>query len=225
MKVIKCPSQDCASCRGIDEACKVLDAMGLVVYPTDTIYGLAGLALYPEAVEKVYEAKGRPKNSPITVTVTSHEGLLELTDITPAQAKFLGRFTGEPITWVLPARDHLPKQLLAGGTTVGVRILTKGCAAELVNRVGPITATSANVHGKRSARKIQDAVDSLGDSVDLYLDCGKTPIGIPSTVALVTFDGKKDKVNDIKINREGAITGEALKAMLMEKPKVKKIKK
>jgi L-threonylcarbamoyladenylate synthase len=230
MKVIKCPvskdeasfEKDCASCPGIAEACKVLDAMGLVVYPTDTVYGLACLALYPEAVDKVYRVKGRPVDSPITVTVSGPEGLLELTSITPEQAKFLGRLTGEPITWVLPALDIVPKRLLAGGRTLGVRILSKGCAAAIVDRVGPITATSANVHGRRSARKVEDAVAALGEAVDIYLDCGKTPIGIPSTVAEVVFDGEKVKVKSIRIIREGSIGGEALKEMLKAKPKLKK---
>lgn len=232
MKVIKCPvsgkpaslDKDCASCPGIAEACKVLDTMGLVVYPTDTVYGLAGLALYPISVDKVYRVKGRPADSPITVTVSSHAGLLELTDIMPEQADLLGKLSGEPITWVLPALGELPERLLAGGRTVGVRILSKGCAAAIVDRVGPITATSANVHGKRSARKVEDAMESLGEAVDLYLDCGKTPIGIPSTVAEVTFDGKKAKVKDIRIIREGSVSGDVLKAKLMAKPKAKKVK-
>jgi len=232
VKVIKCPvygkpaslDRDCASCPGIAEACKVLDSMGLVVFPTDTVYGLAGLALYPVAVEKVYKVKGRPADSPITVTVSSHVGLLELTDITPGQADLLGRLRGEPITWVLPALEHVPEELLAGGKTVGVRILTRGCAAAIVDRVGPITATSANVHGKRSARKVEDAVASLGDAVDLYLDCGKTPIGIPSTVVEVKFDGKKAAIKDLRMVREGSVSCEDLKFKLMAKPKAKKVK-
>ena len=214
MKVLKCPvsgkikthsPDNCISCPSITEACKVLDRMGLVVYPTDTVYGLAGLALYPEAVDKVYKAKGRPGETAITATVSSPEGLIELTDITLEQARFLGKITG-PITWVLPAQDYVPERLLAGGINLGVRILTSGCPAAIVNRVGPITATSANVHGQRAARKVDDAIEQFGNKVDLYLDCGKTPIGIPSTIVEVDFLGETLKVKDIKIIRQGAVS-------------------
>jgi L-threonylcarbamoyladenylate synthase len=234
MKVLKCPvfgnekaysPEKCISCPSISEACKILDRMGLVVYPTDTVYGLAGLALYPEAVDKVFKAKGRPGDTPITATVSSPEGLIELTDITLEQARLLGNISG-PITWVLPAQDYVPERLLAGGINLGVRILNSGCAAAIVNRVGPITATSANVHGRRAARKVEDALEQFGDKVDLYLDCGKTPIGIPSTVIEVFFLGDKPKVKDIKIIREGAVSGEALTKRLFEgKKAIKKAKK
>ncbi len=234
MKVLKCPvsgkvkvysPDNCMSCLSITEACQVLDKMGLVVYPTDTVYGLAGLALYPEAVDKVFRAKGRPGETPITATVSSPEGLIELTDITLEQARFLGDITG-PITWVLPAQGYVPERLLAGGINLGVRILKFGCAAAIVNRVGPITATSANVHGRRAARKVDDAIEQFGDKVDLYLDCGKTPIGIPSTVVEVIFSGEKLKVKDLKIIREGAVSGEALTKRLLDgKKAIKKEKK
>lgn len=223
MKVLKCPvlgktkeysPDNCLSCQSVTEACDVLDGMGLVVYPTDTIYGLAGLALYPEAVDKVYRAKGRPGDTPITATVSNPEGLVELTDITLEQARFLGKITG-PITWVLPAHDFVPERLLAGGINLGVRILTTGCAAAIVDRVGPITATSANVHGHRAARRVEDAVEQFGDKVDLYLDCGKTPIGIPSTIIEVEFIGETLMVKDIKIIREGAVSREALEKKLL----------
>jgi|GEM_PF-187117 len=234
MKVLKCPisrrdtlfsPDDCISCASITEACQVLDRMGLVVYPTDTVYGLAGLALYPEAVDKVYRAKGRPGDTPITATVSSPEGLIELTDITLEQARYLGGITG-PITWVLPAQDYVPERLLAGGINLGVRILTSGCPAAIVNRVGPITATSANVHGQRAARKVDDAIAQFGNKVDLYLDCGKTPIGIPSTIVEVVFSGESIKVKDIKIIRQGAVSREALEKELFERKKgIKKVKK
>jgi L-threonylcarbamoyladenylate synthase len=233
MKVLKCPvfgtdtaysPEKCISCPSITEACKILDRMGLVVYPTDTVYGLAGLALYPEAVDKVYKAKGRPGDTPITATVSSPEGLLELVDITIEQARFLGEIT-EPITWVLPAHEFVPERLLAGGINLGVRILTTGCAAAIVKRVGPITATSANVHGSRAARKVDDAIEQFGDKVDLYLDYGKTPIGIPSTIIEVDFVGETLKVKDIKIIREGAVSGEALEKRLLTGKKTTKKKK
>ena len=233
MTVLKCPvsgkkgnysPDNCILCSSITEACQVLDKMGLVVYPTDTVYGLAGLALYPEAVDKVFKAKGRPGDTPITATVSSPEGLTELTDITLEQARFLGKIT-DPITWVLPAHDFVPERLLAGGINLGVRILSTGCAAAIVNRVGPITATSANVHGQRAARRVDDAIEQFGDKVDLYLDCGKTPIGIPSTVVEVQFQGETLKVKDIKIIREGAVSGEALRKRLLENKTVKKLKK
>ena len=228
MNVLKCPEarpgkpcreDDNRTCPAIDEASRILDNMGLVVYPTDTVYGLAGLALYPEAVEKVFRAKGRPGDVPITATVASYEGLLELTDITSEQAEVLAQLKDAPITWVLPALDIVPERLLAGGITLGVRVLTIGCAAAIVNRVGPITATSANVHGQRSARKVQDSMDQMGDSVDLYIDCGKTAIGIPSTVAKVVFEPHGPTIKSIKIIREGAISGEALRTKLLPKPK------
>jgi len=225
MRTIKCPcskkpggptDDDCISCEAIDEACKVLDKMGLVVYPTDTVYGLAALALYPEAVEKVYRAKGRPMNIPVSVAVSSYEGLTEMLDVTMEQAKILDKLTGEPITWVLPALDYAPKKLMGKGRTLGVRILTTGCAAAIINRVGPITSPSANRHGEKSPTTSGEALASLKDSVDLYIDCGKTKLGVPSTVVQVKFEGAGTDIDEVNVIREGAIDGETIERKMME---------
>jgi L-threonylcarbamoyladenylate synthase len=227
MRVLVCPQgprsnemQHCDDCALMTEVEHVLGSKGLVVYPTDTVYGLAGKALDPVAIEKVSRAKGRPEASPLPVAVASTKDISMFSDVPASVMEKLGSLEGRPITWVLPARGSVPKRLLGGTDNIGIRVLPVGCAASMIRRVGPITATSANLHGDPPPRTMEEALSSLGNGIDIYLQCGPTSLGTPSTVVEVGIGPKgrnhgKAIIHGVRIIREGAVKGTLIEDILL----------
>ncbi|MCU0631661.1 MAG: L-threonylcarbamoyladenylate synthase [Methanolinea sp.] len=173
----------------VERAARILKHDGLVVYPTDTIYGLGADALSDEAIIKVYEAKRRPIAQPISVAVCDMEMAHGIARIDHRSSAFMERFFPGPVTVVVPARNSLPEILTGGTGMVGIRFPAHPVAISLIELFdSPITATSANIHGAR------DPVtpDECHVMHDLLLDAGKLP-GIASTVV--------DVVNGVIIRR------------------------
>ncbi|MDI6720624.1 MAG: L-threonylcarbamoyladenylate synthase [Methanomicrobiales archaeon] len=162
----------------IREAVRVLQRDGLVVYPTDTIYGLGGDALSDDAVLKVFEAKQRPHSQPISVAVSDVDMLCAIAVVPDEAMEFIERFLPGPVTVVLKAKSLLPPMLTGGGERIGVRIPAHEIALSLISALdGPITATSANLHGEKDpATPAEVRVPH-----DLLIDGGRLP-GTPSTV-------------------------------------------
>ncbi|QYZ78918.1 threonylcarbamoyl-AMP synthase [Methanofollis formosanus] len=132
----------------IQKAVRVLRRDGLVVYPTDTIYGLGADALSELAVERVYEAKMRPPSLPVSVAVCDIEMLGAIARLDEAAERFVDRFLPGPVTVVLKAKSCLPTSLTGGTGTIGVRFPDHPVALALIRELdAPITATSANIHG------------------------------------------------------------------------------
>lgn len=219
MRVFKCPKvsgdADCSNCPGVDEAIAVLRSGGLVVFPTDTVYGLAGIALDQGSVETVFMAKGRPGKVPMPVAVPSHNDIPLVAKVDRVELGVLHKLQDGPITWVLPAKEGLPELLHGGRGTIGVRVLGAGCAFNIALAVGPITATSANVHGEEPPRTAREAQNSLGELVALYIDSGETDIGVPTTVVEPVFED--GRVVSVRIIREGAINGTLISDKLRSK--------
>lgn len=169
-------------------AVRVLREGGLVAFPTETFYGLGANALDPEAVARVFRAKGRPSDKPLLVLVDSLEMAGRVAAEIPAVARRLAaRYWPGPLTLILPARPEVPGSLTAGTRTVGVRISGHPLARALVRAAGiPVTAPSANPHGGASPRTAGEVLAGLGDRLDLVLDGGPSPGGPPSTVLDVT---------------------------------------
>ena len=136
----------------IERAVSVLMHDGLIVYPTDTVYGLGADAFSEEAIEKVYEAKKRDFAKPISIAVSDFEMLAAVSYIDRTMEEFIEKFLPGPVTVVVPARKTIPG-ILAGGTgMIGIRIPAHGIALKIIERFdAPITATSANLWGKRPA--------------------------------------------------------------------------
>jgi L-threonylcarbamoyladenylate synthase len=172
----------------LEAAADVLREGGLVAFPTETFYGLGANALDPDAVERVFAAKGRPPDKPLLVLVDSPEMLdVVAAEVSPEARRLMGRYWPGPLTLVLPARDVLPAPLTAGTRTIGVRIPSQVVARGLVRAAGvPVTAPSANRHGAPSPRTAAEVLAGLGPRVDLVLDGGPTPGGAASTVLDVT---------------------------------------
>ncbi|HEV2448801.1 MAG TPA: L-threonylcarbamoyladenylate synthase, partial [Thermoplasmata archaeon] len=134
---------------GLDAAVRALGAGRLVGYPTDTLYGLAATAGDPAAVDRVYAAKRRPPAEPLSVAVSSWEEIEGLARLSPSSRAFVRRHLPGPYTVLLPPAPRAPlaPPLLASGS-LGIRIPDHPLARELARRAGPITATSANLHGR-----------------------------------------------------------------------------
>jgi L-threonylcarbamoyladenylate synthase len=181
----------------LEKAARVIRQDGLVVYPTDTIYGLGADAFSDEAIQKVFEAKRRPFSQPISVAVNDIEMAFGIAYIDENALEFIERFLPGPVTVVIPAKNSVPQSLTGGMGMIGIRIPDHPVALELIGLVDtPITATSANIHGAR------DPVtpDECHVPHDILLDAGRLP-GTPSTVVDLTSR---------KIIRRGAMEAEVI---------------
>lgn len=192
----------------------------IVALPTETVYGLAGDALNPVAVAKIFEAKGRPRFDPLIVHLPEEDWLEEIADL-PALAaaspsrggqdrqlvlQLAKKFWPGPLTMVLPKREIVPEIVTAGLDTVAVRISAHPVFAEIVREFGkPLAAPSANRFGRISPTIAKHVLDELDGHIPLIIDAGPTTHGIESTIVAV-HGGKID------ILRRGPITSEELSA-------------
>jgi len=208
LKLLKCERKgvicsELMQCRRqevVDVAVQTINEGGLLVYPTDTLYGLGVDAFNPEAIGKVYEAKERPEDAPISVAVSDPEMMQKVTNPSPWMSRVVEALIPRPITFLLPKKKKVPGTLTAGSDILGVRIPNHLFALSVVARTGPITTTSANLHEGHSPRTIRSAIRQLGDAVDLYVDCGRTVFGRASTVVDLTGNAP----SKVKISRKGA---------------------
>jgi len=184
----------------------------LVVIPTDTVYGVAADAFSPAAVQKLLDAKGRTRQSPPPVLVPGIATLEALAaEVPDAVRKLVEAFWPGGLTIVLPAQPSLAWDLGDTDGTVAVRMPNNRIALELLEETGPLAVSSANLTGKPAATTAQDALDMLGESVDVYLDGGtseSTASTIVDATALVVPGGT------VKILRDGAVTRSQLREVL-----------
>jgi L-threonylcarbamoyladenylate synthase len=171
-------------------AADLIRSGGLVAFPTETVYGLGANALDAQAVERIYEAKGRPSSSPLIVHVADEAMATSISAEWPGIAHALAaRFWPGPLTLVVKKSSVVPDAVTAGLDSVGVRVPAHPVALDLIRRAGvPIAAPSANRFTQISPTTAEHVRRGLGDRVDLILDGGPTQVGIESTVAAVTRD-------------------------------------
>jgi L-threonylcarbamoyladenylate synthase len=187
----------------------------LIILPTDTVYGIAADAFQPSAVQALLDAKGRGRSAPPPVLVPSRSTLDALAETVPdAVTKLADAFWPGGLTIVLPARTTLAWDLGDTGGTVALRMPDDRIALELLAETGPLAVSSANRTGQPAAQTVEDAVDLLGESVDVYLDAGATPGPLPSTIVDAT--GLVDGSGPLVVLREGVILREALEAAVPE---------
>ncbi|MBW7920094.1 MAG: threonylcarbamoyl-AMP synthase [Anaerolineales bacterium] len=183
MKTEILPADDPLS---IARALEILRAGGLVVFPTDTVYGLGSLAFDQAAIESIYAVKGRPLEKAIPILIADAADLDRLARaVTDLARRLASRFWPGPLTLVLPKRADLPAAVSAADT-VGVRVPDHAAARALLRAAGPMAVTSANLSGRSSPRSAEEAASQLGGRVPLVLDGGETPGGVPSTVVDVS---------------------------------------
>lgn len=193
----------------LQRAAAILRHGGLVVLPTETVYGLGANALDPQAVARIYEVKGRPSTSPLIVHVASIEMARGLARHWPIEANVLaGFFWPGPLTMVVLKRDVVPDIVTSGLDTVALRMPAHPIASELIRLAGvPIAAPSANRFTELSPTTAGHVRQSLGDAVDMILDGGACAVGIESTV--VSLAGETPV-----LLRPGMISREALETAL-----------
>jgi L-threonylcarbamoyladenylate synthase len=174
----------------LEEAAQILRAGGLVAFATETVYGLGADATNPEAVARIFEAKGRPPSNPLIVHADRLRMARSCVTGWPAEASILARrFWPGPLTLVLPRSGLIPDVVTAGRETVGVRIPKPNSARELIRRAGrPVAAPSANRSTGLSPTRAQHVLKDLEGRVDLVLDSGPTAVGLESTVLDLTSD-------------------------------------
>jgi L-threonylcarbamoyladenylate synthase len=173
--------------RGIDAAVTAVRAGGLVVLPTDTVYGVGGDAFLPGAAQAVLDAKGRGRHMPAPVLADSLDALAPLVAELPEAARELaGAFWPGGLTLVLRHRPELTLDLGETAGTVAVRLPRHPVAVELLRRVGPMAVSSANRTGQPTAATATEAREQLGAAVRVYLEAGPSPDLVPSTIVDVT---------------------------------------
>jgi L-threonylcarbamoyladenylate synthase len=166
------------------QAAEVLRAGGLVAFPTETVYGLGAHALDPAAVQRIYDAKGRPAYNPLIVHLSDTAAARGLASAWPEQAERLAAaFWPGPLTLVLPKHDSIPDSVTAGLPSVALRVPAHPVAHALLRQAGiPVAAPSANRSTGVSPTTAQHVARSLGERVDVIVDGGPCPVGIESTV-------------------------------------------
>jgi L-threonylcarbamoyladenylate synthase len=168
----------------LTDAVAALRRGDLVVYPTETVYGLGADALDPEAIERVFEAKGRSRQKPLSMALPELAAAADYTRTTERERRFCQRFLPGPVTVLVERTDRVPDVLVGGGDRVGIRIPDHDTARALARRTGPITATSANRSGEPSARRVGEIDPAIRERATV-LDGGETP-GTESTVVDVS---------------------------------------
>ncbi len=190
----------------LKEASRYIKEGKLVLFPTETVYGIGADGLNAEAVKKIFIAKGRASDNPLILHVSNYQMIEQIaSDITPLEKKLITNFFPGPLTIVLKRKNHVPNVVTANLDTVGVRMPENKIAHDLIALANtPIAAPSANISGRPSGTNISDIFDELNDKVDYIIDGGETKVGLESTVIKVID-------NEIHILRPGKITYDDLK--------------
>lgn len=187
--------------KNIEEAANLIRNGELVIFPTETVYGIGANGLDAEAVKNIFIAKGRAQDNPLILHVSDFEMVdLIAHDINDLERKLMDIFFPGPLTIILNKKDIVPSNVSCNLDTVGVRMPSNKIAHALIESAKvPIAAPSANISGKPSGTNIDDIKNELGDKVALIIDGGETDIGLESTVVRVID-------NRVRILRPGKIT-------------------
>ncbi len=181
----------------------------VVVFPTETVYGIGTNGLDEKAIEKLYKLKKRPKNKPISLLVNNIDMINDIAeDITELEYKLINKFMPGPLTIILKKKNKIPDILTANSSTVGIRIPENEIAIKLIEYANvPLATSSANISGEASGINLKNIMKDFNDDIDYYIDGGFSKIGIASTVVQV-FDGIPH------ILRKGVITIDDIKKVV-----------
>lgn len=193
---------------GIDLCANILKNGGIAVFPTETVYGVGGNVFDTKVIERLYEAKCRPREKALLCHLVSVSQAEEIGYLDDTARALIKAFTPGPLTVIVKKKPCVGDNVTSGMDTVGLRFPSNKVFLELGNKCGfPIAATSANISGESNPTDAKAAMESLGDRVDIILDSGVTPVGVPSTI--VSLAGNRPV-----ILREGAVTEEMIKEVI-----------
>ncbi len=209
MNVYKCnQSLDSETMKYIKDAADRICNGELVVYPTETVYGIAADVFNQKAVKSLYFAKNRPFDMPLSVAVADKDMVENIAIMTSKVEKLVDAFLPGPLTIITKKDNSIPDIVTSMSQKVGIRIPDNKIALELIRQTGgPIIATSANLHSHPDAVTVDAAIKDYGDKVGAYLDAGACTLGKPSTIVWIMND-------DVEIIRQGAITKQQIEDVL-----------
>ena len=211
-EIVKMSEEKLESC-ALMKAAQIIRTGGLVIFPTETVYGLGGDATNPEAARRIYSAKGRPSDNPLIIHLADPKDAEKYTVTTPAYYTLAERFMPGPITVVMRSLDSIPRETRGGLDTVAVRCPSNKIARALISYSGvPIAAPSTNLSGSPSPTNAAHVIDDMLGRVDMIIDGGFCDIGLESTIVSVDADG------GLTLLRPGKITVEQLNEVF---PKVR----
>ncbi|MFA5275609.1 MAG: L-threonylcarbamoyladenylate synthase [Candidatus Omnitrophota bacterium] len=189
--------------KNVQQAAEVLKRGGLVIIPTETVYGIAIDSQNQKSLERLYEIKKRPKDKPFSLLIADKDKVNELAQgLAPKVYRLMDKFWPGPLTLILNAKEK---------GTVGIRMPDNAVALEIIRRSGvAVACPSANISGKNPPLNFDQAVKELGALVDLGVDSGPTKHKIESTIVDLTSD-------EVKVSREGAIKKEDILATAKRK--------
>lgn len=209
-EIVKIDSLDKQAMDALAVAAGIIKRGGLVVFPTETVYGLGGDATSPDAARKIYEAKGRPSDNPLIIHISSPEEAESYAYTNELYYKLAARFMPGPLTLILKAKDSVPMQTRGGLDTVAVRCPENPIARELIRLSGvPIAAPSANLSGSPSPTNAAHVREDMDGRVDMIIDGGDADFGLESTI--LKIDGEV-----ITLLRPGRITKSEIEACVGE---------
>jgi len=193
------------------EPAEIIRNGGLVVFPTETVYGIGTNGLDEKAIERLYKVKKRPLDKPISLLVSNMEMVEKLAkDITSIEYKLMDAFFPGPLTIILKKKEIVPNILTANTDTIGIRMPDAEIARKIIEYANvPIAAPSANISGKPTGTNIESIIEDFGENVDFYIDDGESRLGIGSTIVKVE-DGIP------KILREGSISKEEIEKIIIK---------
>lgn len=182
---------------------EIIKKGGIVIFPTETVYGIGANGLDIKAIEKLYKLKKRPHNKPISLLVSDMDMVnLVAKDITDLEYKLMEKIFPGPLTIVLNKREVVPDILTAGQNTIGIRMPSEKIARELIEYVGsPIATSSANISGESSKTNIKTLIQDFNQEVDYFIDGGESEIGVASTVVQL-IDGVPVILREGSISRD-----------------------
>jgi L-threonylcarbamoyladenylate synthase len=204
-RIFKWQDRDPESSGAFAESRRLLAAGGILALPTETFYALAVDPYQPAALKRLFALKGRAEEKPVLLLVADVEMVRQVAQEAPEIAlRLMARFWPGPLTLILPAKGELPGLVTGGTGTVGVRQPRQAVVCRLLAALGmPLTGTSANRAGGEPLTLAEEVAREFGPEVDLILDAGPCPGGLPSTIVDVT-------VSPPRLVRPGAISNEEL---------------
>lgn len=171
----------------LKEISEIIKKGGIVVFPTETVYGIGTNGLNKEAISRLYEVKQRPTSKPISLLVSSIDMVdMVARDITDMEYKLMDKFFPGPLTIILKKKSNVPDNLTNNTDTVGIRMPDNIIAKKLIEYAKvPIATPSANISGKPSGTDINYIMENFKNKVDYYIDGGQSKLGIGSTIVKV----------------------------------------